>query len=65
MQTTTQEVDRVTEFCQQVKRIAATFKTFDEFFSFINRNTNFKKIPLNRVDFNRLVQVAAVEANLY
>lgn len=63
--TNSNQGERVTKFCQQVKNMAKTFKTFDEFFNYINRNTDYKKIPVRRKEMDRLVQVAAIEANLY
>ncbi len=58
------EGERVTKFCHQVKNIATTFKTFDEFFNYIQKNTDYTKIPVKRKEMDRLVQVAAIEANL-
>jgi len=54
---------QVTKFCQEVKRHAKRFSQFDMFVKFVEAEYKNQQV-LKKVDFNRLVQVAAVEANL-
>lgn len=55
--------DRVTEYCKYIKELAKTFKTFDNFFDIVQTTEKNQKV-LKPSDFKRLIQVAAVEANL-
>lgn len=53
------------KFCQDVKRFAATFKTFDEFFNKVKVEfPNYKRF-VKENEMSRLISVASVEANLY
>lgn len=53
--------NRVTDFCKFVKQSAKEFKTFEEFYKHAH---SMNQSTLKQSDFNRLVQVAAIEANL-
>lgn len=54
---------KVSNFCQEVKRHAKRFSEFNKFIEFVN--AEYKgQTTLKKVDFNRLVQVAAMEAEL-
>lgn len=61
MKTTT--FQSVTSFCKEIKEMAKKYKDFDSFFE-ATKIIGKQQCTLRKDEFNRLVQVAAVEANL-
>lgn len=47
-----------------VKSSAKKFKTFDKFYRFAYSSFTYKNLGMKTNEFERLVQVASVEANL-
>jgi len=56
-------MEKTIQFCQEVKGEARKFTDFDMFFEHITSKHKNQKV-LHSVDFTRLIQVAAVEADL-
>ena len=55
---------KITGFCKMVKNSAKNFKTFDAFYRFAYSSFTYKNLGMKTNEFERLVQVASVEANL-
>lgn len=56
-------LNQLNKFMKDVKKYATNCKNFDEFFNTVHSKFNYKGV-MSKKEFDRLVQVAAVEANL-